>query len=60
MKLQYTFTIHFFFEGPLSLRPSNWGKATPATPPPPRMEECTIFWVIESSWGINMDENKDL
>jgi hypothetical protein len=26
----------------------------------PRVEECTFFWGVKSSWGINMAENKDL
>jgi hypothetical protein len=26
----------------------------------PRMEECTLFWGIKYSWGINTTENKDL
>jgi hypothetical protein len=24
------------------------------------VEECTFFWGVKSSWGINMAENKDL
>jgi hypothetical protein len=31
------------------------------TPPAlPHVEECTFFWGVKSSWGINMAENKDL
>jgi hypothetical protein len=22
------------------------------------MEECTFFWAVKTSWGINTDENK--
>jgi hypothetical protein len=26
----------------------------------PHVEECTFFWGVKFSWGINMVENKDL
>jgi hypothetical protein len=32
----------------------------PSTPALPHVEECTYFWGVKSSWGINMAESKDL
>ena len=26
----------------------------------PRMEECTYFWGVNTSWGLNTAESKDL
>ena len=26
----------------------------------PRVEECTYFWGVNTSWGINTAESKDL
>jgi hypothetical protein len=26
----------------------------------PCVEECTYFWGVNTSWGINMDKRKDL
>jgi hypothetical protein len=55
MKLQYTFTRQFFL----------WGPACPQTPqrgyPPyalPHVEECTYFWGVNTSWGINTAGSK--
>jgi hypothetical protein len=31
-----------------------------ASPSNPHMEECTFFWVVKSSWGINTAKIKDL
>jgi hypothetical protein len=42
--------------GPFSPDPA--GGVTP--PALPRVEECTFFQGVKSSWGINMVENKDL
>ena len=46
----------------------HWGPACPQTPrtpqrgyPPsalPRVEECTYFWGVNTSWGINTTESK--
>jgi hypothetical protein len=51
-----------FPSGLRGLRPS---RGIPRTPqrgyPPsalPRMEECTYFWGVNTSWGINMAESK--
>ena len=55
MTLQYTFTRQFLL----------WGPTCPQTPqrghPPsalPRMEECTYFWGVNTSWGINTAKSK--
>jgi hypothetical protein len=60
MKLQYTFTRQFFLRGLHPRTPS-----CPMTPqrgyPPsalPHVEECTYFWGVNTSWGINMVESK--
>jgi hypothetical protein len=49
---------------PQTPQPGGW---TPRTPqrgyPPsalPRVEECTYFWGVNTSWGINTAESKDL
>jgi hypothetical protein len=65
MKLQYTFTRKFFLRG-LHLRTLVKGELAPE----PRrggnplftlrVEECTFFWGVKYSWGINMAENKEL
>ena len=36
--------------------------ASPPNPldPTEGVEECTYFWDVKSSWGINTAENKDL
>jgi hypothetical protein len=74
MKLQYTFIRQFLLRGlhlrtpaggPLAPRPPSRGGWTPQTPqrgyPPsalPRMEECTYFWGVNTSWGIDTAESK--
>jgi hypothetical protein len=71
MKLQYTFIRQFLLRGlhprtpvggPLAPRPPRW---TPRTlqrgyPPSalPRVEECTYFWGVNTSWGIDTAESK--
>ena len=32
----------------------------PPDPALPHVEECTYFWGVNTSWGINMAESKDL
>jgi len=56
MKLQYTFTRQFFLLGLCPQTPAR-GVSPPTLP---RVEECTFFWGVKSSWGINMAEKKDL
>jgi hypothetical protein len=73
MKLQYTFTRQFFLQGlrPESLLgaclppESLAGGIAPLDPtegvPPyalPHVEECTYFWGVNTSWGINTVESK--
>jgi hypothetical protein len=38
------------------------GPRREGTPPSalPHVEECTYFWGVNTSWGINMAESKDL
>ena len=38
--------------------PDRVGGVTPPTLP--CVEECTFFWGVKSSWGINKTKNKDL
>jgi hypothetical protein len=75
MKLQYTFIRQFLLRGlrprtpaggPLAPRPPSRGGSPPRTPqrgyPPsalPRMEECTYFWGVNTSWGIDTAESKE-
>jgi len=53
-------------EGSLAPRPLSRGDALPrlcrgaAPPATPRMEVCIFFQGVQSSWGINTAENKDL
>jgi hypothetical protein len=74
MKLQYTFIRQFLLRGlhprtpaggPLAPRPPSLGDP-PRTPqrgyPPsalPRVEECTYFWGVNTSWGIDTAESKE-
>jgi hypothetical protein len=68
MKLKYTFTRKFFGGSgdPLAPRPPSRGDSPPRprrgdTPSTlPRMEECTYFWGVNTSWGINTAESKRL
>jgi hypothetical protein len=57
MKLQYTFTRQFLLRG-LRLPPDPLAGGIASALP--RVEECTYFWGVNTSWGINMAESKDL
>jgi hypothetical protein len=50
--------------GPLAPRPPSRGDGTSQKGYPPsalpRVEECTYFWGVNTSWGINTAESKDL
>jgi hypothetical protein len=71
MKLQYTFIRQFFASGASPPNP-RWGPAPSPPEPPrtpqrgylpsalPRVEECTYLWGVNTSWGINTAESKDL
>jgi hypothetical protein len=59
MKLQYTFTRQFFLQEILPRTPQTPQRGYPLSALS-HVEECTYFWGIKSSWGINMDESKDL
>jgi hypothetical protein len=64
----------YFYKAIFSSRasPPNpcWGPACPQTPQIPQrgylpsalphVEECTYFWSVNTSWGINTAESKDL
>jgi hypothetical protein len=54
MKLQYTFIRQFFLRG---LRPQTPQRGYPPSALP-RVEECTYFWGVNTSWGINTAESK--
>jgi hypothetical protein len=52
VQIYYEITIYIYKEiFPSGAFPPN---------PLPHMEECTFFWGVKSSWGINTTENKDL
>jgi len=54
MKLQYTFIRQFLLRW---LRPQTPQRGYPPSALP-RVEECTYFWGVNTSWGINMVESK--
>jgi hypothetical protein len=64
VQIYYEITIYIY----KAILPPNPSRAhlppdpTGGNPPPalPRMEECTFFQGVKSSWGINTAENKDL
>jgi hypothetical protein len=68
MKLQYTFIRQFLLRGrlppnppPLAPRPPPGGWTPQRGYPPsalPRVEECTYFWGVNTSWGIDTAESK--
>ena len=60
--------VHIYYEITIYIYKENFpSRASPPNPAEgvtplalPRMEECTLFMGVKSSWGINMTENKDL
>jgi hypothetical protein len=64
VQIYYEITIYIYKEiFPSGASPPNPHRGTlPLNPPSalPHVEECTYFWGVKSSWGINMAESKDL
>jgi hypothetical protein len=61
VQIYYEITIYIYkaiFPSGARFPPDPTGGKAPLQPP--HVEECTIFWGVEYSWGINMVENKDL
>jgi hypothetical protein len=71
MKLQYTFIRQFLLRGlhprtpacPQTPQPGGYPPRTPQRGYPPsalpRVEECTYFWGVNTSWGIDTAESKE-
>jgi hypothetical protein len=60
MKLQYTFIRQFFLRGLFPRTPAFPRNPQRGYPPStlPRVEECTYFWGVNTSWGIDTAERK--